>query len=100
MEHEAGTTQQAHSRHRRPSISERRQFRRMQAFEDAIAYRLARVATPCTDCTASEPGEKCDDHARDLELIDEYADEIVRSATVLDMQAADTPVPPRMASSA
>lgn len=97
MEHEAGTTG---TRHRRPSASDRRQFRRMQAFEDAIAYRRARVAASCTDCTAAAPDGKCDDHARDLELIDEYADEIERSVAALDAQAAETPARPRLASSA
>jgi hypothetical protein len=58
------------------------------------------VAAPCTDCTAAEPGENCDDHARDLELIDEYVDEIERSVTALDAQAAETPLPPRLVSSA
>lgn len=102
MDHEAGTTnaRQASARRQRPSVSERRQFRRMQGFEDAIAYRQARMAAPCTDCAAANPGEKCDDHARDLELIDEYADEIERSVTALDAQAAETPARPRLASSA
>ena len=34
-------------------------FRHLQALEDAIAYRRARAAAPCPDCTAS--GQKCDD---------------------------------------
>lgn len=85
MDHEARTTdtrQTARAGQRRPSVSERRQFRRMQAFEDAIAYRRARVTAACTDC-AAQPGERCDDHARDVELIDEYAQEIDRSARAL-----------------
>jgi hypothetical protein len=43
---------------------------RLQALEDAIAYRRARVSAPCPDCTAS--GHKCDDHACDLNLIAIY----------------------------
>jgi hypothetical protein len=43
---------------------------RLQALEDAIAYRRARVSAPCPDCTASGP--KCDDHACDLTLIAAY----------------------------
>jgi hypothetical protein len=45
-------------------------FQHLQALEDAIAYRRARVTAPCPDCTAS--GQKCDDHACDLSLIAEY----------------------------
>jgi hypothetical protein len=45
-------------------------FQHLQALEDAIAYRRARAAAPCPDCTASE--RKCDDHACDLHLIAAY----------------------------
>jgi hypothetical protein len=72
----------------------------MQAFEDAIAYRRARVAAECTDCMAAEPGEKCDDHARDLDLIGEYAQEIDRSSRALDAHAGDGANDLRLASSA
>jgi hypothetical protein len=49
---------------------ERRWFQHLQALEDAIAYRRARVTAPCPDCTAS--GHRCDDHACDLDLIADY----------------------------
>jgi hypothetical protein len=49
---------------------ERRWFQHLQALEDAIAYRQARVTAPCPDCTAS--GHRCDDHACDLNLIAAY----------------------------
>src|SRR5216683_7365333 len=49
---------------------ERDWFQQLQALEDAIAYRRARAASPCPDCTAS--GRKCDDHACDLDLIAAY----------------------------
>jgi len=45
-------------------------FQHLQALEDAIAYRRARVTAPCPDCTAS--GQTCDDHACDLNLIAAY----------------------------
>ena len=48
-----------------------RLFQRMQALEDAVAYRQARAATPCPNC-APAPGPRCDDHGRDLDLIGEY----------------------------
>jgi hypothetical protein len=47
-------------------------FQRLQALEDAISYRRARVTAPCPYCALAAPGRKCDDHARDLELIAEY----------------------------
>jgi hypothetical protein len=42
----------------------------LQALEDAIAYRRARVTAPCPDCAAR--GQMCDDHACDLDLIAAY----------------------------
>jgi hypothetical protein len=45
-------------------------FQHLQALQDAIAYRRARVIAPCPDCTAS--GHRCDDHACDLDLIADY----------------------------
>jgi hypothetical protein len=102
MDHETGatTTRQTSARRKRPGAGERRWFRRMQAFEDAIPYRRARAADSCTDCAVAEPGQKCDDHARDLELIDEYADEVERSVRALDAYAADSSARPPLASSA
>jgi hypothetical protein len=41
----------------------------MQAFGDAIAYRMNRMARPCADCA---PGRQCDDHATDSALIKSY----------------------------
>jgi hypothetical protein len=49
---------------------ERRLFQRLQALEDAIAYRKERAAAPCPVCEAG-PGQ-CDDHGRDLDLIAAY----------------------------
>ena len=55
-------------------------FQHLQALEDAIAYRRARAAAPCPDCTAS--GQKCDDHACDLYLIAAYQQAAI--AAILD----------------
>lgn len=49
----------------------RDRFQLLQALEDAIAYRRARVSAPCPDCQAA-PQQHCDDHARDLGLIADY----------------------------
>lgn len=51
-------------------LIERGWFQQLQALEDAIAYRRARAAAPCPDCTASS--HTCDDHACDLQLIAAY----------------------------
>jgi hypothetical protein len=51
-----------------PSAGPRR-FMRLQALDDAIAYRTARLAAPCPDCG---PHARCDDHASDADLITAY----------------------------
>lgn len=48
---------------------ERVRLQRLQSLEDAISFRMARVATPCPDCS---PSGRCDDHSVDLELIAGY----------------------------
>jgi hypothetical protein len=44
-------------------------FMRLQALDDAIAYRAARATAPCPDCG---PQARCDDHACDADLITSY----------------------------
>jgi hypothetical protein len=39
--------------------------------DDALTYQTARLARPCDDC---RPGERCDDHAADEDLIARYQD--------------------------
>ena len=41
----------------------------LQALDDAITHRSARLAAPCPDC---QPGRRCDDHATDQNLIAGY----------------------------
>ena len=62
---------------------ERGWFQHLQALEDAIAYRRARVTAPCPDCTDS--GHKCDDHACDLDLIADYQQAAI--AAILDVSS-------------
>jgi hypothetical protein len=50
------------------SAAERARFQQLQALEDAIAYRRARLAEPCPDCGVA----RCDDHATDANLIAAY----------------------------
>ncbi len=52
------------------SKRERARFQFMQALADAIEFRRARAAESCPDCG---PGKRrCDDHACDLMLIEDY----------------------------
>jgi hypothetical protein len=90
-------------RHQGIGAIERRLFQRMQALEDAVAYRLTRVAAPCPDCQPA-PGPRCDDHGRDLGLIGEYQRTIRETAGYLQrihaasLRTGHRPVPQRVAS--
>jgi hypothetical protein len=66
-------------------------FQHLQALEDAIAYRRARVSALCPDCTAS--GQTCDDHACDLNLIAEYQQTATAAIQEASSQTPGTPVP-------
>ena len=57
-----------HRGHPGLSLAGRARFTQAQAFEDAIAYRRARLAAPCPDCGPA----RCDDHATDVDLIAWY----------------------------
>jgi hypothetical protein len=46
-------------------------FRQLQAFEDAICYRSARLAEPCPGC-GPDGESRCDEHACDVMLIAGY----------------------------
>jgi hypothetical protein len=48
--------------------TERARFQRLQAYEDAIAYRTARLNAPCSRCGDT----RCDEHAIDADLITAY----------------------------
>jgi len=77
--------------------TDQRLFQRMQALEDAIAYRHARTAAPCPDCQTA-PGPACDDHGRDLELIGEYLQTLHQTAghlQSLDAARLQARPPPR-----
>ena len=62
-----GTARDQHQDITAPELAD---CQRLQALEDAIAYRRARITAPCPDCTANGP--MCDDHACDLNLITAY----------------------------
>ena len=47
-------------------------FLRETSLEDAIGYRLWRLAQPCPDCGADPAANRCDDHLGDLDLLVTY----------------------------
>jgi len=67
-------------------FTQRRWFQRLQALEDAIAYRRARVTVSCPDCGTAPLGQRCEDHARDMDLIAEYMQTHHRTAIELCAQ--------------
>jgi hypothetical protein len=52
------------------AVPERHRFRQLQALEDAVNYRLARLMAVCPRCVPG--GERCDEHACDVELVAGY----------------------------
>jgi hypothetical protein len=59
---------QRHQSPPRLTPAERARFQHLQALEDAIAYRAARLTAPCPHCGPA----RCDDHATDTTLITAY----------------------------
>lgn len=58
-------------------------FRQLQALEDAVNYRLARLAVPCVRCKPAAAGGRCDEHACDVALIAGYLQAAEDTMTVL-----------------
>ncbi len=54
------------------AVPERHRFRELQALEDAVNYRLARLMAPCLECGPGQAGNRCDEHACDVDLIAGY----------------------------
>jgi hypothetical protein len=76
--------------HRHGGIAESGWLQRLQALEDAIAYRRARIAVPCAGCRAAGAGNRCDDHACDLDLIAGYQRAAVVVCGWIDARQAET----------
>jgi hypothetical protein len=49
-----------------------RRFLNLQALDDAIAHRQARISGPCPDCGPGPDAPRCDEHACDQMLIAAY----------------------------
>jgi hypothetical protein len=47
-------------------------FLQETSLEDAIGYRLWRLAQPCPDCGTDPAANRCDDHLGDLDLLVTY----------------------------
>jgi hypothetical protein len=58
----------------------------LQALDDAISYRAARLRAPCRTC---RPGAPCHAHGRDLSLLDTYHQ--IAQAVVAARNAANAP---------
>jgi hypothetical protein len=59
-----------------PPSGRPRSYAHLQALDDAISYRAARLRAPCRTCRPAAP---CHAHGRDLSLLDTYH-EIARAA--------------------
>ena len=54
------------------AVPERHRFRELQILEDAVNFRLARLAAPCAQCKRAAADSRCDDHAIDVALVAGY----------------------------
>jgi hypothetical protein len=54
-------------------------FLRETSLEDAVAYRLWRLAQPCPDCGTDPAANRCVDHLGDLDLVVAYH-QVLRTA--------------------
>ena len=54
------------------AVPERHRYRELQALEDAVNFRLARLMAPCPRCEPVAGGARCDEHACDVALIAGY----------------------------
>ena len=75
------------TRRLRLPVPERHRFRELQALEDAVNYRLARLMAPCPLCHPGPDG-RCDEHACDVALIAGYLE--AAQATMAELSRADT----------
>jgi hypothetical protein len=63
-------------------------FQELQGLDDAIAFRLARLAQPCPDCGLTE--DRCDDHSCDVALLAGYRQRAVALLKHGSLTAAPT----------
>jgi hypothetical protein len=65
------------------AVPERHRYRELQALEDAVNFRLARLMAPCARCEPVADGARCDEHACDVALIAGYLEAAHATMSVL-----------------
>ena len=78
----------AGARRLRFAVAERHRFRELQALEDAVNFRLARLMAPCPRCELVADG-RCDEHACDVALVAGYLESARDLTAVLSRAAED-----------
>jgi hypothetical protein len=73
------------------AVPERHRYRELQALEDAVNFRLARLMAPCLRCEPGAGGDRCDEHACDVALIAGYLEAAHATMGVLARLSGDTP---------
>ena len=62
----------------------------LQALEDAVNFRLARLMAPCPRCEPVAGGARCDEHACDVALIAGYLEAAHATMAVLSRASGAT----------
>lgn len=65
------------------AVPEQHRYRELQALEDAVNFRLARLMAPCARCELHADGARCDEHACDVALIAGYLEAAHATMNVL-----------------
>ena len=73
------------------AVPERHRYRELQALEDAVNFRLARLMAPCPRCGPVAGGARCDEHACDVALIAGYLEAAHATMAVLTCHAGHSP---------
>jgi len=73
------------------AVPERHRFRELQALEDAVNFRLARLMAPCPRCEPVAGGVRCEEHACDVALIAGYLEAAHATMGVLARLDGGTP---------
>ena len=72
------------------AVPERHRYRELQALEDAVNFRLARLMAPCPRCEPVPGGVRCDEHACDVALIAGYLEAAHATMSLLSQAARGT----------
>ena len=72
------------------AVPERHRYRELQALEDAVNFRLARLMAPCPRCEPVPGGARCDEHACDVALIAGYLEAAHATMSLLSQATEST----------